>query len=164
MVMNCDACIRANPECEADLEPDTTHVVIDGSSRLAAAREGGLAAVKVMVSDGRGANSEGFLDSAFVASIHRQDLSELDEARALQRLLALHGSQKTALANRLHCSQGWVSLRLALLGLIPGLQARIGEEPVDLLRAGGQGPRAARAGTRGAQAGTSPQGDGEAGA
>ncbi|WP_181794008.1 ParB/RepB/Spo0J family partition protein [Streptomyces sp. WELS2] len=133
-VMNRDAYIKANPEREADLEPDTTHVVIDGSSRLAAAREAGLPTVKVMVSDDQGTNSEELLESALVANIHRQDLGELDEARALQRLLAIHGSQ-TALAKRLHRSQGWVSQRLALLKLTPELQAKIGDEPIDLLRA-----------------------------
>ncbi|GAA2426470.1 ParB/RepB/Spo0J family partition protein [Streptomyces coeruleofuscus] len=138
-VMNRDAYIKANPEREADLEPDTTHVVIDGSSRLAAARDAGLIAIKVMVSDDQGANSEELLESALVANIHRQDLPELDEARALQRLLAIHGSQ-TALAKRLHRSQGWVSQRLALLSLTPELQARIGEEPIDLLRAVGSKP------------------------
>jgi ParB family chromosome partitioning protein len=133
-VMNRDAYIKANPEREADLEPDTTHVVIDGSSRLAAAREARLAAVKVMVSDDQGANSEELLESALVANIHRHDLGELDEARALRRLLAIHGSQ-TELSKRLHRSQGWVSQRLALLNLTPELQGRIGEEPIDLLRA-----------------------------
>ncbi|CAL9623219.1 hypothetical protein SUDANB6_05911 [Streptomyces sp. enrichment culture] len=38
MVRNRDAYVKANPQREADLEPDTAHVVIDGSSRLAAAR------------------------------------------------------------------------------------------------------------------------------
>ncbi|KAF3470024.1 ParB/RepB/Spo0J family partition protein [Streptomyces sp. Tu 3180] len=138
-VMNRDAYVKANPDREADLEPDTTHVVIDGSSRLAAAREAGLATVKVMVSDDQGTTSEELLESALVANIHRQDLEELDEARALQRLLAIHGSQR-ALAKRLHRSQGWVSQRLALLNLTPELQARIGEEPIDLLRAVGNKP------------------------
>ncbi len=140
-VMNRDAYVEANPERAADLEPDTTYVVIDGSSRLAAAREAELATVKVMVSDDQGATPEELLESALVANIHRQDLDELDEARALQRLLAIHGSQ-TALAKRLHRSQGWVSQRLALLNLTPELQARIGEEPVDLLRAVGNKPAA----------------------
>ncbi|MFI8952899.1 ParB/RepB/Spo0J family partition protein [Streptomyces sp. NPDC053750] len=140
-VMNRDAYLKANPEREADLERDATHVVIDGSSRLAAAREAGLATVKVMVSDDQGSNSEELLESALVANIHRQDLAELDEARALQRLLAIHGSQ-TALAKRLHRSQGWVSQRLALLNLTPELQARISEEPIDLLRAVGNKPAA----------------------
>ncbi|MEU5367287.1 ParB/RepB/Spo0J family partition protein [Streptomyces sp. NPDC005925] len=138
-VMNRDAYTKANPERETDLEPDTTHVVIDGSSRLAAAREAGLPTIKVMVSDDQGATSEELLESALVANIHRQDLDELDEARALQRLLAIHGSQ-TALAKRLHRSQGWVSQRLALLNLTPQLQARIGQDPVDLLRAVGSKP------------------------
>ncbi|MEW2426108.1 ParB/RepB/Spo0J family partition protein [Streptomyces nigra] len=138
-VMNRDAYLKANPEREGDLERDTTHVVIDGSSRLAAAREAGLATIKVMVSDDEGSTSEELLESALVANIHRQDLEELDEARALQRLLAIHGSQ-TALAKRLHRSQGWVSQRLALLNLTPELQARIHQEPIQLLRAVGNKP------------------------
>ncbi|CAL9673183.1 ParB/RepB/Spo0J family partition protein [Streptomyces griseomycini] len=138
-VMNRDAYVKANPDREADLEPDTTYVVIDGSSRLAAAREAGLTTIKVMVSDDQGTTSEELLESALVANIHRQNLEELDEARALQRLLAIHGSQR-ALAKRLHRSQGWVSQRLALLNLTPELQARIGEEPIDLLRAVGNKP------------------------
>ncbi|MFE1856384.1 ParB/RepB/Spo0J family partition protein [Streptomyces sp. NPDC059489] len=138
-VMNRDAYIKANPEREADLEPDTTHVVVDGSSRLAAARKAGLTSVKVMVSDDQGTNPQEILESALVANIHRQDLAELDEARALQQLLTIHGSQR-ALATRLHRSQGWVSQRLALLNLVPALQARIREEPIDLLRAVGNKP------------------------
>ncbi|WP_033416620.1 ParB/RepB/Spo0J family partition protein [Streptomyces canus] len=138
-VMNRDAYLKANPGQEADLEPDTTHVVVDGSSRLAAAREGGLATIKVMVSDEQGSTPEELLESALVANIHRQDLEELDEARALQRLLDIHGSQR-ALAKHLHRSQGWVSQRLALLNLTPELQARIGKEPIDLLRAVGNKP------------------------
>ncbi|MEW2267680.1 ParB/RepB/Spo0J family partition protein [Streptomyces sp. NPDC047853] len=138
-VMNRDAYIKANPEREADLESDATYVVIDGSSRLAAAREAGLATIKVMVSDDEGSTSEELLESALVANIHRQDLEEFDEARALQRLLAIHGSQ-TALAKRLHRSQGWVSQRLALLNLTPELQARIHQEPINLLRAVGNKP------------------------
>lgn len=138
-VMNRDAYVKANPDCESALEPDTTHVVIDGSSRLAAAREAGLDTVKVMVSDDQGTTSEEILESALIANIHRQELAELDEARALQRLQAIYGSQR-ALAKRLHRSQGWVSQRLALLNLTPELQARVGEEPIDLLRAIGNRP------------------------
>ncbi|MFF9819033.1 ParB/RepB/Spo0J family partition protein [Streptomyces sp. NPDC014006] len=138
-VMNRDAYLKANPAREGELEAHTTHVVIDGSSRLAAAREAGLTHVKVWVDDEQGQDSESLLESALVANIHRQDLAELDEARALQRLLAIHGSQ-TALANRLHKSQGWVSQRLALLNLTPELQEKIGSEPIKLLRAVGNKP------------------------
>jgi ParB family chromosome partitioning protein len=51
----------------------------------------------------------------------------------------MYGSQR-ALAKRLHRSQGWISQRLALLNLAPEIQARIGEEPIDLLRAVGNRP------------------------
>ncbi|MFD8263587.1 ParB/RepB/Spo0J family partition protein [Streptomyces griseoluteus] len=138
-VMNRDAYLAVNPDREGDLEADTTFVAIDGNSRLAAAREAQLPAIKVMVSDDQGTNSEELLESALVANIHRQELAELDEAKALQRLLAIHGSQ-TALAKRLHRSQGWVSQRLALLHLTPALQARLNDEPIDLLRAVGNKP------------------------
>ncbi|TRO56355.1 ParB/RepB/Spo0J family partition protein, partial [Streptomyces sp. IB201691-2A2] len=93
-VMNRDAYVKATPAHEPDLEPDTTYVVVDGSSRLAAAREAGLTTLKVMVSDDQGTTSDELLESALVANIHRQDLEELDEARALQRLLSIHGSQR----------------------------------------------------------------------
>ncbi|MGW3496329.1 ParB/RepB/Spo0J family partition protein [Streptomyces sp. NPDC001020] len=139
-VMNRDAYIKANPEREGDLEPNTTHVVVDGSSRLAAAREAGLTHLSVMVDDAQGSDGEAILESALVANIHRKDLDPLDEARALQRLLALHGSQ-VKLAKRLRKSQGWVSQRLALLNLTPELQAVVGEEPVELLRAVAKEPQ-----------------------
>ncbi|MEV0125767.1 ParB/RepB/Spo0J family partition protein [Streptomyces sp. NPDC050703] len=138
-VMNRDAYVKANPEREGELEPDTTHVVVDGSSRLAAAREAGLPHLKVMVDDEQGSDADEILESALVANVHRQALEPLDEAHALQRLLAIHGTQ-TALAKRLHKSQGWVSQRLALLNLTPELKERIGREPVDLLRAVGNKP------------------------
>lgn len=87
-ITNRDAYVKANPEQEAALEPNTTHVVVDGSSRLAAAREAGLTTIKVMVGDDQGATSEELLESALVADIHRQDLNEMDEARALQDTVA----------------------------------------------------------------------------
>lgn len=138
-VMNRDAYLKANPGKAADLEPNATHVVVDGSSRLAAARECGLTHLKVWVDDEQGADSEEILESALVANIHRKALPELDEARALQRLLHIHGSQ-AALAKRLHKSQGWISQRLALLNLTPELQAKIGQEPIKFLRAVGNRP------------------------
>ncbi|GGT72288.1 plasmid partitioning protein [Streptomyces atratus] len=139
-VMNRDAYIKANPARASDLAPDTTHVVVDGSSRLAAAREAGLTHLNVMVDDEQGSDGDAILESALVANIHRHDLDPLDEARALQRLLAIHGSQ-VKLAKRLRKSQGWVSQRLALLNLTPELQAAVGEEPVELLRSVAKEPQ-----------------------
>ncbi|MFJ7495193.1 ParB/RepB/Spo0J family partition protein [Streptomyces sp. NPDC097727] len=139
-VMNRDAYVKANPSRADDLDPDTTHVVVDGSSRLAAAREAGLTHLNVMVDDRQGSDGDAILESALVANIHRNDLDPLDEAHALQRLLAIHGSQ-VKLAKRLSKSQGWVSQRIALLNLTPELQAVVGEEPVELLRSVAKAPQ-----------------------
>ncbi|MFF8610827.1 ParB/RepB/Spo0J family partition protein [Streptomyces sp. NPDC015346] len=134
-VMSRFAYLEGNPGREQDLEPDTKYVVIDGNSRLAAAREVGLTTIKVMVDDELGGNPDEILESALVANIHRKDLDHLDEARALEKLLKIHGTQE-ALAARLHRSQPWVSSRLALLKLTPDLQKRLknGQESADLMR------------------------------
>ncbi|WP_331749844.1 ParB/RepB/Spo0J family partition protein (plasmid) [Streptomyces sp. NBC_01707] len=134
-IMGRFAYLEGNPEREHDLEPDTKYVVIDGNSRLAASREAGLTDIKVMLDDDLGSNPDEILESALVANIHRQDLDHLDEAKALDQLLKVHGTQE-ALAARLHRSQGWVSQRLALLTLTPELKQRLqsGEESAALLR------------------------------
>ncbi|MEI7029600.1 ParB/RepB/Spo0J family partition protein [Streptomyces pratensis] len=134
-IMSRFAYLEGNPDRKDDLEKGTKYVVIDGNSRLAAAREAGLTEIKVMLDDELGSNPDEILESAFVANVHRQDLDPLDEAKVLQRLLAIHKTQE-ALAARLHRSQGWVSQRLALLSLTPELKEKLqsGEESAALLR------------------------------
>ncbi|WSY36908.1 ParB/RepB/Spo0J family partition protein (plasmid) [Streptomyces sp. NBC_00887] len=134
-IMGRFAYLEGNPGREADLEPGTKYVVIDGNSRLAAAREVGLTEIKVMLDDKLGSNPDEILESALVANIHRQELNHLDEAKALEQLLKIHGTQE-ALAARLHRSQGWVSQRLALLTLTPSLKEKLqsGEESAATLR------------------------------
>ncbi|MGW4359500.1 ParB/RepB/Spo0J family partition protein [Streptomyces californicus] len=134
-IMSRFAYLEGNPERKNDLEEGTKYVVIDGNTRLAAAREAGLTEIKVMLDDDLGSNPDEILESAFVANVHRQDLDPLDEAKVLQRLLGIHKTQD-ALAARLHRSQGWISQRLALLSLTPELKEKLqsGEEPAALLR------------------------------
>ncbi|WP_406291353.1 ParB/RepB/Spo0J family partition protein [Streptomyces sp. NBC_00209] len=134
-IMGRFAYLEGNPGRENDLEPGTKYVVIDGNSRLAASREAGLTEIKVMLDDKLGSNPDEILESALVANIHRQELNHLDEAKALEQLLKIHGTQE-ALAARLHRSQGWVSQRLALLTLTPSLKEKLqsGEESAATLR------------------------------
>ena len=140
-IMSREAYLAANPGREDELEPRAAYVVIDGNCRLAAARQAGLSSLRVMMDESLGGDPDELLESALVANIHRQDLDPLDEARALKKLLEVHGTQDK-LAKRLHRSQGWVSQRMALLSLTPELQRRLetGQEPVDLLRAVGKKP------------------------
>ncbi|GAB2891837.1 ParB/RepB/Spo0J family partition protein [Streptomyces mayteni] len=141
LLMSRKAYLAANPDREGDLEAEADYVVIDGNRRLVAAREAGLATIKVTVDDTLGSTPDEILESSLVANIHRKAFEPLEEAKALQELLAIHGTQEK-LATRLHRSQGWVSQRLALLSLTPELQRRLVEEnePVELLRRVGKKP------------------------
>ncbi|MFH8813086.1 ParB/RepB/Spo0J family partition protein [Streptomyces hygroscopicus] len=139
-IMTRDAYLAANPGREDELEPHAMYVVIDGNRRLAAAREAGLSSLKVMVDDSATDTNE-LLESALVANIHREAFEPLDEAKALKQLLEIHGTQDK-LSKRLHRSQGWVSQRLALLDLTPGLKQRLEQgESVELLRRVGKKPK-----------------------
>lgn len=140
-IMTRDAYLTANPGREDELDPpQAMYVVIDGNRRLAAAREAGLSSLKVMVDDSATDTNE-LLESALVANIHREAFEPLDEAKALKKLLEIHGTQDK-LAKRLHRSQGWVSQRLALLDLTPELKQRLeGGESVELLRQVGKKPK-----------------------
>ncbi|WP_443069586.1 hypothetical protein [Streptomyces sp. e14] len=113
-VMNRDAYVKANPEREAELAPDATHVVVDGSSRLAAAREAGLTHLNVMVDDDQGADSEAILESALVANVHRQELESPGRgqgaaAAARHPRHADEAGEAAAQSRRAGCRSGWPS-------------------------------------------------------
>ncbi|MFJ9729277.1 ParB/RepB/Spo0J family partition protein [Streptomyces sp. NPDC101209] len=121
-VATADAYLANRPDRFGDLDTGAKYVVIDGNRRLKAAREAGLTTVKVMVDDTFASTDESLLEAAFIANAKRQDLSELEEAQALQRLVTFYGSQHKA-AKRLGMSQPLISQKLSLLALTPELQA-----------------------------------------
>jgi ParB family chromosome partitioning protein len=81
-----DAFLAAHPEHTADLTT-ADYVVVDGNRRLAGAKLAGLDDVPV------------------TAAVQHEDLEPLDEERALQRLVEVHGSQR-AVARALGKSRG----------------------------------------------------------
>ncbi|MGW7674685.1 ParB/RepB/Spo0J family partition protein [Streptomyces sp. NPDC054775] len=68
-------------------------------------------------------------------------MEPLDEAKALERLVQVHGSQR-AVARALGKSSGWVTQRLALLKLTPELKQALEDKelPVKIARTVGQLP------------------------
>lgn len=125
-VASVDAYLKGRPTRQGELEPGTQYVVVDGHRRLAAAREAGLAKLKVTVNDAFAATDESLLEAAFVANAQREDLTELEEAHALQRLVQHYGSQHKV-AKRLGLTQPYVSQRISLIALAPDLQADLVE-------------------------------------
>ncbi|MGW1520746.1 ParB/RepB/Spo0J family partition protein [Streptomyces sp. NPDC002287] len=116
-------------------------VVVDGNRRLAAARLAGLDTVPVHVDDSLAENADTLLETALTAAVQHENLDPLDEAKALERLVAVHGSQR-AVARALGKSSPWVTQRMALLKLTPELQAAVEDRslPVEIARNIGQLP------------------------
>ncbi|MEW1724715.1 ParB/RepB/Spo0J family partition protein [Streptomyces sp. NPDC093109] len=117
------AFLSVHPGQEADIG-EAEYVVIDGNRRLAAATEAGLAELRIDVNDDLAASAEDMLEAGLIANIHRVDVPPIDQAHAIEDLLAKHGSQENV-AKRLGKSGAWVSQRLALLELTPDLQKKV---------------------------------------
>ncbi|MEU9006950.1 ParB/RepB/Spo0J family partition protein [Streptomyces sp. NPDC059982] len=133
------AFLEAHPG-QADLGR-AAFVVVDGNRRLAAARLAGLDDVPVHVDDSLAESADTLLETALTAAVQHENLDPLDEAKALERLVAVHGSQR-AVARALGKSSPWVTQRIALLKLTPELQAAVEDRslPVEIARNVGQLP------------------------
>ncbi|MCX5199808.1 ParB/RepB/Spo0J family partition protein [Streptomyces sp. NBC_00249] len=118
------------------------YVVIDGNRRLAAAHLAGLKTIQIHVNDALSASAADILESALIANVHRVDVAPMDQARALQELVDVHGSQ-AQVAKRLGKTAAWVSQRLTLLNLTPTLQEKVetGELKVEPARRIGRLPQ-----------------------
>jgi ParB family chromosome partitioning protein len=121
VVATIDAYLRDRPDRAQDLEDGAQYIVVDGHRRLEAARRVGLATIPVRVDNARVSSDEALLEAAFVANYHRDDMTDLEEAQALQTLVDHYGSQTKA-AKRLGIPQGTISSKLSLLKLSPELQ------------------------------------------
>ncbi|OKK14670.1 hypothetical protein AMK16_29305 [Streptomyces sp. CB00455] len=121
------------------------YVVIDGNRRLAAAHLAGLKMIQIHVNDALSASAADILESALIANVHRVDVAPMDQARALQELVDVHGSQ-AQVAKRLGKTAAWVSQRLTLLNLTPALQEKVetGELKVEPARRIGRLPQEAQ--------------------
>lgn len=136
-----EAFLAAHPGREEEIG-DAEYVVIDGNRRLAAAHLAGLAELRIDVNDELAASAADLLESALIANIHRVDVPPLDQAKAIQELVHVHGSQGQV-AKRLGKTPAWVSQRLALLELTPDLQEKVetGELKVEPARRIGRLPK-----------------------
>ncbi|WP_137876528.1 peptide transporter [Rhodococcus sp. Q] len=122
------------PDDEDDLA-DAKYIVVNGNRRLAAAAKYGRIGLDVVVRDSIAVSRGEILWAATSENIDRRDFDVLEEAKAVELMVAEFGSAAAA-ATKLGRSNGWVSQRRALLKLAPELQAA--------LRAGDLAVRAAR--------------------
>ncbi|WP_432020136.1 ParB/RepB/Spo0J family partition protein [Streptomyces sp. 1222.5] len=135
--------LKAHPGLEGQIGEEPEYVVIDGNRRLAAAALAGLTELRIDVNDDLAVSAADILESALIANIHRVDVPPMDQAKAIQELVQVHGSQGQV-AKRLGKTPAWVSQRLALLELTPELQEKVeaGELKVEPARRIGRLPKA----------------------
>ncbi|MGV4985854.1 ParB/RepB/Spo0J family partition protein [Streptomyces sp. NRAIS4] len=135
VVATVEAYLRDRPGRAEDLDDGAQYVVVDGHRRLEASRRVGLATIPVRVDNARVATDEALLEAAFVANYHRDDMTDLEEAHALEQLVDYYGSQTKA-AKRLGLSQSTLASKLSLLKLSPELQKDLmtGERKVEHVR------------------------------
>lgn len=98
-------------------------VILDGERRWRAARLAGLPSLSVLVVDAP--TPEEALERGLVANLQREDLSPIDKARAIDRLMKATKSPASQVALRLGLSAATVSRLLALLELPESVQTQV---------------------------------------
>ncbi|WP_267882707.1 ParB/RepB/Spo0J family partition protein [Streptomyces sp. NRRL S-813] len=92
-VVTRQAFLQAHPGQERALG-NAEYVVVDGNRRLAGAELAGLDDVPVHIDDSFAQDADTLLETALTAAVQHEDLEPLDEAKALERLVQVHGSQR----------------------------------------------------------------------
>ena len=111
---------------------EADYVVIMGGRRLAAAQASTLIdRIDIAVKDQLAKTRQSLAAAAVIENIERRDFDPVEEARAVQRLVDIF-DRKQDVARHLSRSNGWITQRLTLLRLAPGMQelVRAGELPV----------------------------------
>ncbi|MGY3056755.1 ParB family chromosome partitioning protein [Streptomyces sp. TE3672] len=142
-VMSRLAYLHLHPEYKDVISPDHGYVIIDGACRLRASRIAGID-LRIMVDDSTAGTPEDLLAAALSANHFRKDLTPIEEATALEALVAFHGSAAAVVAvlgGKL--TNSWISTRRALLKLPEPIQERVAakEVPVEVARKAGSLPR-----------------------
>lgn len=107
-----------------DDEIATRYVVVNGCRRLAAAHKYGRSGLDIVVNDEIARDRITLISAAITENVDRQDFDVIEEARAVEALVAECGRADVA-GRRLHRTESWVSQRRALLKLAPELQTAL---------------------------------------
>lgn len=104
------------------------YVVLHGHRRLAAAKMAGLDEVPVLVRADASRSDE----DALIENVQRDDLTELEQAQAIQGLITAYGYSQRQVAARIGKTQGFVSQRLSLMKLREDLQEALADGRVSV--------------------------------
>ncbi|MFD5065481.1 ParB/RepB/Spo0J family partition protein [Streptomyces sp. NPDC058394] len=103
---------------------DAQYVVVNGCRRLAAAQKYGRSDLLIVHDESVAVSRGELLGAAVEENIGRQDFDIIEEARAVDAVVAEYPSSREAAKAR-GWTHGWVSQRRALLKLSPEMQAKL---------------------------------------
>jgi ParB family chromosome partitioning protein len=115
----------------ADLIGDAAHVLANGERRLRAARHVQLPTIDAIIRDDIASSRTAFLDAVFTENIQRRNFDPIEEAHAVEALVAEFGTGQ-AVAAHYEKSGGWVTQRRILLRLTPELQDLVSARRIPL--------------------------------
>ncbi len=115
----------------ADRIGDAAHVLANGERRLRAARHVQLSTIDAVIREDIASTRTAFLDAVFTENIQRRNFDPIEEARAVEALVAEFGTGQ-AVAAHYEKSGGWVTQRRILLKLTPELQDLVSARRIPL--------------------------------
>ncbi|MFJ6501393.1 ParB N-terminal domain-containing protein (plasmid) [Streptomyces virginiae] len=96
-------------------------VIVSGERRFRAASSTGLLALDCVINDDVAKDTQSFLDSVVSENIDRANFDPIEEAHAVEALVAAFGTGR-AVAQHYQRADGWVTQRRILLTLAPATQ------------------------------------------
>ncbi|RDB48309.1 peptide transporter [Tsukamurella conjunctivitidis] len=115
--------LAAFPE-DVEVVGRSKYVIIAGNRRLAAAHEFGRNGLDILVRDSLAKTRADLVRTAIVENIDRRNFNPIEEAEAIEQLIAEVGTASKA-AEQLKRTEGFVSQRRALLKLIEPLRDEV---------------------------------------
>ncbi|MGJ7523729.1 ParB/RepB/Spo0J family partition protein [Variovorax sp. LT1P1] len=107
------------------VRPGGRYELVAGERRLRAAKMAGLEKIPCLI---RTLSDEEAVDAQFIENIHRKNLTQMEEARQLKKMLDALKGDREALALKLKKKQPWITQRLNLLDLPPQAQRLVNEK------------------------------------
>jgi len=101
-----------------------TYIVVDGERRRRAAPKAGMTTIAVIIEE-KDLNDGEVIQRQLIANCQREDLSAMEKARALQRLMETTGWNASQAAAKLGLSNATATRLLSLLSLPMALQQKV---------------------------------------
>jgi ParB family chromosome partitioning protein len=105
--------------------PAGRYELVAGERRLRAAKIAGLEKIPCLI---RTLTDDEAIDAQFIENIHRKNLTQMEEARQLKKMLNALKGDREALALKVKKKQPWITQRLNLLDLPPQAQRLVNEK------------------------------------